>query len=107
MDKKQLVWVIILMVLELTAVNFIKLWSSKGWNWYLALGIISYTLVGIVFAHVLYISSDMTVVNSLWQVLNIILVTAIGILFYKEKVTVQQKIGVFLAITSTLFLSFS
>ena len=49
----------------------------------------------------------MTIINTFWQILNIIFVSIVGILVYKEQLNVYQYIGVGLAIISTVFLSIS
>jgi len=47
----------------------------------------------------------MVVMNLLWDVLSDVMVTASGILFFKEKVTRTKLIGVFLAIVSVFLMT--
>lgn len=105
MEANSFFYIVILVTIELLTVSSLKYWSESNNSFFLYLGIFGYLLVGGFFAYILYIHSEMTVVNSLWQVLNVILVTAVGLVVYKEKLTNIQTIGVFFAILSTILLA--
>jgi multidrug transporter EmrE-like cation transporter len=105
MERKSLFYIIILVTIELLSVTSLKYWSTTKNNLFLYLGLLGYLLVGAIFAYILYIHSQMTVVNSLWQVLNVILVSAVGLLIFKEKITPKQMVGVVLAIMATVLLA--
>ena len=106
MESKSVLYIVILVTVELLAVTSLKYWSTTKNNLFLYLGFFGYLLVGAIFAYILNIHSDMTVVNSLWQVLNVILVAAVGLIIYKEKLTTKQTIGVSLAIFAPVLLAF-
>ena len=106
MEVKSILYIVILVIIELLTVASIKQWSISKKNLFLVFGLFGYLVVGCIFAYILHTHSDMTIVNSLWQILNIILVSALGLVVYKEKLTTRQYIGVFLAIISTVLLSF-
>ena len=105
MEAKSLLYIVILVIVELLTVTSLKHWSTTKNNLFLYLGLFGYLVVGGIFAYILHIHSDMTVVNSLWQVLNVILVAAVGLMIYKEKLTTKQTIGVVLAIIATILLA--
>ena len=105
MESKTIVYVIILVSIELLTVTSIKKWSITKNNIYLVLGLLGYLVVGALFAYILYVQSEMTIVNSLWQVLNIIVVSVLGLVIYKEKLTTLQYVGVFCAIIASVLLT--
>jgi multidrug transporter EmrE-like cation transporter len=106
MEVKSILYIVILVIVEILTVTSIKQWSIHKNNLFIVLGLLGYLAVGCIFAYILYTHSEMTIVNSLWQILNIILITGLGLLVYKEKLTIKQYIGVFLAIISTVLLAF-
>jgi len=105
MELKYLLYIFILVTAELLTVSSLKYWTITKNNIFLYLGILGYIVVGGIFAYILYIHSELTIINSLWQVLNIILVSAIGLMIYKEKINTWQSFGVALAIISSVLLS--
>ena len=105
MQIKSIMYISSLVIIELLSVSSLKYWSETNKSIFLYLGLLGYLLVGTLFAYILNIHSDMSVINSLWQVLNIILVSIIGIMIYKEKLSVIQYIGISLAIISVILLS--
>lgn len=107
MDIKSISLLIILVLLEILSVSSLKYWSVKKNNTFLYLGILGYLSVGFLFAYILKTHSNMTIINALWQVLNIILVSTVGILIYKEKITNLQYIGILFAIIATTIFSIS
>lgn len=105
MESKVLLYIVILVTIELLAVTSLKYWSTTKNNIFLFLGLFGYLVVGALFAYILYIHSGVTVVNSLWQVMNIILISALGLLIFKEHITLKQMVGIGLAIVSTILLA--
>lgn len=105
MEAKSLLYIVILVTVELLTVTSLKHWSITKHHLFLWIGLFGYLVVGGIFAYILHTHSDMTVVNSLWQVMNVILVSAIGLLLYKEKLTKLQYIGVVCAIVATVLLA--
>lgn len=107
MDLKSIILITLLVILELLSVSSLKYWSVRKNNTFLILGILGYLAVGCFFAYILHTHSNMTIINALWQVLNIILVSIVGILIYKEKLSVIQYIGMIFAIIATVIFSIS
>lgn len=105
MKTNSILYIIILVTIELLSVTVIKQWSISNNNIFLTLGLLGYLIVGGFFAYILHIHSEMTVINSLWQVMNIILVSVIGLFIYKEKLTLIQTLGVICAVIATVLLS--
>lgn len=105
MKAKSLLYIVILVIVELLTVSSLKHWSITKNNLFLYFGLFGYIVVGGIFSYILYTHSDITIINSLWQVLNVILVSALGLMIYKEKLTTKQIIGVIIAIISTILLA--
>jgi len=105
MELKSIIYIVILVILELLSISSLKYWSLKKNTIFLYLGILGYLSVGCLFAYILYIHSDMTIINALWQVLNIILVSAVGLLIYKEKLNNIQYVGLLFAVIASVIFS--
>lgn len=105
MKIKSIIYIILLVVVELLTVSSLKYWSENKNNFFLYFGLFGYLSVGGIFAYILNKHSEITIINNLWQVLNIILVSILGIVIYKEKLSTKQMVGVFLAIVATILLA--
>ena len=106
MKISSIFYLVILVIVELLSVSSIKYWADhKNKPLFLYLGLGGYLLVGLIFAYILYVHADMTIVNAMWQVLNIILVSIVGIIIFKEKLTKIQYIGLFFAVLATILLA--
>ena len=106
MKISSIFYLILLVTIELLSVSSIKYWADhKNKPLFLYLGLGGYLLVGIIFAYVLYVHADMTIVNAMWQVLNIILVSIVGIIVFKEKLSTVHYIGLLLAVIATILLA--
>ena len=107
MNKSSLIYLLIIVAIEILSVTSLKHWSLHYNNIFLILGLLGYLLVGGIFAFLLKSHSEMTIINTFWQIFNIIFVSLIGILVYKEQLNVYQYIGVSLAVIATVLLSIS
>jgi multidrug transporter EmrE-like cation transporter len=96
---------ILLIVVEMITVSMIKKWSVDKNSMYLVLGVLGYMMVGLIFSYILTLEKEIMIVNTLWQIANIILVSAIGYFVFKEKLTPIQAVGVTLAILSVILVS--
>lgn len=106
MKISSIFYLILLVTIELLSVSSIKYWADhKNKPLFLYLGLGGYLLVGIIFAYVLYVHADMTIVNAMWQVLNIILVSIVGIIVFKEKLNTVHYIGLLFAVVATILLA--
>lgn len=106
MKLNVLLCLLLLITVELITVSLIKKWSTDKNDMYLVLGIIGYMMVGLLFSYILTIEKEIIIVNTLWQIANILLVSAIGFFVFKESLTPIQAVGVTLAILSMFLLSF-
>lgn len=80
--------------IELAADYFLKKWSSnhRHW-WYLVAGMAVYALVGCSYGLSL-LMGDLTIANSIWQVLSVVSVTILGVFVFHEKPTLGQWGGI-------------
>ena len=100
--------IIIFVIIELLTVTILKQWSqNRNKKAYLFLGLFGYFILGCLFAYILYLDNNLTIHNALWQILNIILISILGIFIYKEKLNKIQIFGLFLAIITVIIFSFS
>jgi len=67
-------------------------------NIFLALGIASYMAVGYVYYLILNHGSKLAIANSLWNAGTAITVSITGYLFFKEKLTMIQVLGLSLVV---------
>lgn len=108
MEKLWITFLIILVVIiEVSAEYSLTKWGKdKKSIFFLILGCILYIGVALTFAFAMRNSKDhnLTILNGLWQVLNLVIVSFIGIVFLKDKTSTFQKIGIGLGILATIFL---
>ena len=71
----------------------------------LILGIIFYMLVAYVYAILLQHEDYVSLANTYWNIGSTILVTLMGILYFKEKLTLKQTTGIILIILATVLLA--
>ena len=71
----------------------------------LILGIICYMLVGYIYAIFLRHEDYVSLANSYWDIGSMIMVTLMGVLYFKEQLTTRQTIGIILIILATLLLA--
>ena len=50
---------------------------------------------------------NITVYNTIWQAMNIVIEAIIGIIIFQDKLSVYQKIGIGLAILSSVLMFFN
>jgi multidrug transporter EmrE-like cation transporter len=95
----------VLLTLESLAVVFLKQWAvnKKSAKITLVVGVSLYAILAIVLAYILKMfPSEMVVINTLWQTINIIVITLIGVIVYKEPISKIQKLGIILAVVASL-----
>lgn len=95
---------LILVIVEATAMSTIEYGANNGSNIYI-FGILLYLLVGYILYRIL-INSNLAMTNAKWNVLSIILVTSIGILYFKEKLSISEKFGLGFAILSIFLMEY-
>ena len=103
---KTILYIIILVLMEAWAVNLIIKWRNENQTYNLIGAMIIYALVALLLAYILTNTPSIAVTNSLWQSLNIIIITTIAIVLYKERPSSYQTVGIVLAILSVLITSY-
>jgi multidrug transporter EmrE-like cation transporter len=74
------------------------------WRGILLIAMVVYACQPLLFLHSLQFSS-LTVMNLLWDVMSDVLVTAIGLYYFSEKLSTMKKTGVVLSIISIILLT--
>ncbi|MDD5416500.1 MAG: SMR family transporter [Candidatus Aenigmarchaeota archaeon] len=95
--------ILLAVALEVAGDIFFKKWSIENKNILLLLGISIYFIGSIFWAFSLkyeYLSKAIT----LFTVLNLIVVILVGALFFKENLTLMNKLGILLGIVSIILL---
>ena len=104
MDHHNILMLIILVLVEAAAMSTIEYGANNGSNIYI-FGILLYLLVGYILYLVL-VQNDLAITNAKWNVLSIILVTSIGILYFKETLSLAEKLGLGFAILSIFLMEY-
>lgn len=98
-------FICILSVVEIFADLSLMEWASKfrskNQHWGLIMGIGIYALVGLLYG-ISLIYGKLSVANTVWQVLSILIVFFIGVYVYSESPTVGQWVGVVIIIVGLM-----
>lgn len=99
---------IILFTIIITFLEFFALWwlkSRKGDT----LGIVGATLfyLGImaILGGLISRHGNITVVNAVWQVMNVIIVTILGVVIFKEEISVKEGVALLFAFLAVLLIN--
>lgn len=94
-------------VVDAVILSGIKEYSTGQivWRSFMPLAMIVYSLQPVVFLESLQYES-MTVMNLLWDVLSDLLVTVIGLFYFKEKLSMIKQIGLCFAFVAIILLSY-
>jgi len=99
LDINSFVLLFILIIIEVISTNFIQSYINNKNIIYIISGCSGYLIVGILFYYyLLYYKGSLAIGNILWQVCNVLLVTLLSVLYYKEKLSYKQIIGIILII---------
>lgn len=96
-------WIIAVAVLEVMGDILFKEWTIQHKNYLLVLGVILYTAATIFWAFSLKHQSLSKAVV-IFAVLTLVVGALVGVLFYKEELTVLNIVGVILGISSIVLL---
>ena len=91
--------IIVASIIALLPVFFIKEYIKSNNKIYIILSLIGYTLLAFIYIQIFKQKEIITSYNLL-QILQILIVTIMGILIYKEKLNIKKSIGIILAIIS-------
>ena len=99
---------IALVFFEIVATYYITEWSDKQETFMLLNGILSYILVALLLAMLLIrlTSKKLVIANGIWQILNLILITILGIFLFQNTLLWYQWAAIGLAIIATALLSY-
>jgi len=97
-------WVllIILIIVETISMSFLA-YDKKKYRGIYIIGIFGYALVAFIFYKILQ-NKSITGANAVWNIGSIIIVTIVGIVFFKTKLDKYQYLGLLLAIISVLLI---
>ena len=101
-----ILYIIVLVLMEAWAVNLIVKWRNDNKTYNLIGAMIIYAFVALLLAYILTNAPSIAVTNSLWQSLNIIIITTIAIVLYKDRPSKYQTVGLVLAILAVLITSY-
>ena len=97
-------WSLILLIaiLETIGMSIIEDSANKK-NRYFVVGLVFYMIVAIILYHILKVG-NLSITNALWNATTVILVTLVGVFYFKEKLTKYQYIGLLFAIFAIIFM---
>ena len=84
--------VVLICILELGGISCLKQWATSKNRWYFTGGILLYIMVACLLAYSLTLG-QLSIVNAMWQVIALLLVTAVSIFFFKEHLTTIEWVG--------------
>lgn len=90
-------------VLLLIVLEAIAFWALK--QNVASVAILSYTCVGIVLYYLFQTKTNVTIINATWQILNVLVISTIGILVLGDQVTNKQLLGLCLAVLAIYFIN--
>ena len=94
-----------LVLTEVVAEICLKKWSMSNNNVYIIIGVVFYGLIAVILGNTLKIYQNLTLVNTLWHVGNIIIIGIANAIIFKSKLSYYQIGGIVLAIISTILMS--
>ena len=101
---KKTMWslIITIAIIETFAMSTIE-YSANNKNNYYIFGVFLYGIVAYILYKIL-ISGKLAITNALWNATTVILVTLVGIFYFKEKFSFYQYIGLAFAILAIIFM---
>ena len=99
-----LFWVSTITIIEAIAMSIIEYSANNNNNYYI-LGVFIYIIVPLIL-YKLLLKGSLSIINSLWNVSSIILVTMIGLTFFKDKVTKYKIMGILFALSSIICMEY-
>ena len=101
---KKTMWsfIITLAIIETLAMSTIE-YSANNKNNYYLFGILLYGIVAYILYRIL-VSSKLAITNALWNATTVILVTLVGVFYFKEELNKYECIGIFFAILAVIFM---
>ena len=100
MNKNLIILLITIIVTESAAQWCIQKKLSDKEDIFLILGVVLYGIVGVIYYHILKHGKKLAIANTLWNAGTEITITIIGFLFFKQKLSYKQLIGIGLILIS-------
>ena len=96
----------LLALIDAVALPILKGVKTENWpRWLLGIPIGLYALNPLIFFSALG-SESLTIMNLIWDLMSDIVVTLIGILFFKEVIPTTKRVGIALSFISLLLMSY-
>jgi drug/metabolite transporter (DMT)-like permease len=101
-----LVFGVVLALIDAIALPILKGVKSEGWpRWLLGIPIGVYALNPLIFYNALG-TETLTIMNLIWDLMSDVIVTLIGILFFKEVIPLTKRVGLVLSFISLMLMSY-
>ena len=100
MNKNLIILLITIIVTESAAQWCIQKKLSDKEDIFLIFGVLLYGIVGVIYYHILKHGKKLAIANTLWNAGTEITITIIGFLFFKQKLSYKQLIGIGLILIS-------
>ena len=94
--------IITISIIETFAMSTIE-YSANNKNNYYIFGILLYGIVAYILYRIL-IHGKLAITNALWNATTVILVTLVGVFYFKEELNKYECIGIFFAILAVIFM---
>ena len=96
----------LLALIDAVALPILKGVKSENWpRWLLGIPIGLYALNPVIFFSALG-SETLTIMNLIWDLMSDVIVTLIGILFFKEVIPTTKRVGIALSFISLILMSY-
>tara|TARA_B100000035_G_C20965690_1_gene538646 strand:+ start:429 stop:782 length:354 start_codon:yes stop_codon:yes gene_type:complete len=104
---KYVYWILllILIIVDVISTGLIKS-SVNSMNNYYLYGMLGFFISGYIL-YLLLDLGDLAVTNAIWDILSIILISIIGIVYFRETYNIYHITGLFLAFTSLFFINYT
>lgn len=100
MNKNLIILLITIIATESAAQWCIQKKLSDKKDIFLILGVLLYGIVGVIYYHILKHGKKLAIANTLWNAGTEITIAILGFLFFKQKLSYKQLIGIGLILIS-------
>lgn len=109
MKREVIIFIIVLVLLECFAQYCLQknVEYKTDFTIFLVLGIISYSIIAYIYYKILSSGEKLANANIYWNVSTIAIVTLMGVFLFKQKITVKEIIGILIAITGVVIVSYN
>ena len=95
----------LLIFLETIAASLLKEYTINKTTWKLLIAILIYPLVAYMFATIIK-SRGLAVANAMWQIGALVIISLWGVIYYKEKLTSMEMLGLGFGVLGLLLFNF-